>query len=134
VHGSGSLWIALAHLLSYMTLPCVNGTGKPLGLGEVEELAKKIVAIAPIEEKNMESEDNVQGIDLTDEQKAKCLDIMRDALSLLGLVRPHLTMDQKLAFFAGQYRHSAAGDTAEELGELADEFFADQPGVDLRDE
>lgn len=62
-------------------------------------------------------------IELTKEQKEKCLYIMHDALNLLGAARPELTMDQKIQVIASCYRHPATGETAEELGSYADEMF-----------
>lgn len=62
-------------------------------------------------------------IELTEEQKEKCLDVMHDALNLLGVARSELTMDQKIQVIAACYRHPATGDTAEELGSYADEMF-----------
>jgi hypothetical protein len=75
-------------------------------------------------------DDNDTIIVLTDEQKEQCIAIVCDALDLLSVTRPTLTTDQKLQVIAAQYRHAAAGDTAEELGVFADEVLGVSPSGD----
>jgi hypothetical protein len=60
---------------------------------------------------------------LTNDEKAKCVEIMQTALDLIGVTRPDLTTAEKLKFFERYFRHPGAGDFAEELGELSDEIL-----------
>jgi len=62
---------------------------------------------------------------LIDEQTAKCLAIMVDAIELLDYARPDLSIDSKIEFFARYFRHPAAGDFAVELGDMADSILSD---------